>query len=183
MTPLIRLLMISNLLLVLSTLLLGSWLFILLPEHRPQTASTINTEKLIETTAGAPARSASETPGRGRPSRLDPEFELALRKTIRSELHRFVESMETDPREGRPTPLPATTDETNPTNLQHIEDQRIQHRIVAEELDHLIQQGQITDIEMAALQLEIGKLTPEGRIAAMRRLVSALNSGKLKGQL
>ena len=58
-----------------------------------------------------------------------------------------------------------------------------QYELVDQELDFFINQGTISDTDMAVLQMEIAKLDPEGREEMLRRIVRALNSGELDGRL
>ena len=77
----------------------------------------------------------------------------------------------------------AGADLTAPPDPYDEIDYQQQYELVDQELDFFINQGTISDADMAALQLEIAKLDPEGREEMLRRIVKALNSGELDGRL
>src|SRR5262245_36405368 len=52
---------------------------------------------------------------------------------------------------------------------------------VSDQLDRHIAAGSISDSDMAALQMEIGKLDKNGQRDMLRKLMKALNSGALEG--
>ena len=62
-------------------------------------------------------------------------------------------------------------------------DHQQQYYLVGQELDYFVNQGTISDADMATLQMEFAKLDPEGREEMLHRLVEALNSGELDGRL
>ena len=99
--------------------------------------------------------------------------EATLRRIIREEL----------------AALPATTatlqtaEEGNAAGSTHDPDGALQLELVNEQLDGYIRAGAISDTEMAALQGEIAKLDKATRHEVLGRLVRAINSGSLKGQL
>jgi len=59
----------------------------------------------------------------------------------------------------------------------------LQLELVHQEIDLYLDQGEISNAEMAVLQSEIARLSPSQRVVAMRRLVAAINSGELDGRL
>lgn len=183
MTPLIRTLIVTNLLLILSILILGAWLYTVLPTRDPDATSGNTAELTMPPETQADGELNRIQPGGTNHSLNAREIESIVRDTVRSELRRLDDPGHADTVSDPTVPTPSVTSVREPNDPRRIEEIRIQHRIVAEELDHFIQQGRISRTEMSALQIEIGKLPPEGRIAAMRRLVAALNSGELKGQL
>lgn len=71
---------------------------------------------------------------------------------------------------------------TAPDPYDEIEYQQ-RYELVDQELEFFIDQGTISDSEMAALQMEIAKLDAQGRKQMLRRLTQALNSGELDGRL
>ncbi len=75
------------------------------------------------------------------------------------------------------------SDQFEYSDAQDLIDQEIQLQLVTEELDFYIGQGVISAQEMSNLQIEIAKLDSEGQKQMMRKLVGALNSGELEGQL
>ncbi len=51
------------------------------------------------------------------------------------------------------------------------------------ELDDFLRRGRMSEGEMAALQIKIGRLPPDERRRAMGKLIKAIDSGKLDAQL
>lgn len=54
---------------------------------------------------------------------------------------------------------------------------------IDQQVDEYIRVGAISDGEMAALQEELGRLDPAARRQLLGKIVRAMNSGKLKGNL
>jgi hypothetical protein len=64
----------------------------------------------------------------------------------------------------------------------HSADNSRQLAAVSEQLDQHIAAGSISDADMAALQMEIGKLDKNGQRHVLSKLMKALNSGALQGR-
>jgi hypothetical protein len=64
----------------------------------------------------------------------------------------------------------------------HPADNSRQLAAVSEQLDRHIAAGSISDADMAALQMEIGKLDKNGQRDMLSKLMKALNSGALQGR-
>ena len=103
------------------------------------------------------------------PSGVD---ESALRRIVRSELLAFRNSV---------AAAPVNAENTKPS----IDPAENAYRLdaVREELSYHVEQGEISEKDMMNLQADIARLDPDSRTMMMRELVSALNSGNLKGQL
>lgn len=98
--------------------------------------------------------------------------EETLRRIIREELSaRLAPSLgPADPAGSAAAPDPS-----------HAADNSPQLAAVNEQLDRHIAAGSISDADMAALQMEIGKLDKNGQRDMLRKLMRALNSGALQG--
>lgn len=95
--------------------------------------------------------------------------ESALRRIVRSELIAFSDSLAATPEDTKPSVDPVE-------NAYRLD-------AVREELSYHIEQGEISENDMMNLQAEIARLDPDSRTMMLRELVSALNSGDLKGRL
>jgi hypothetical protein len=98
--------------------------------------------------------------------------ENALRRIVRSELLAFRDSVAAAP-ENAENPEPSIDPAENAYRLDAVQ----------EELSYHIERGEISELDMTNLQAEIARLDPDSRTMMMRELVSALNSGDLKGRL
>lgn len=183
MTPLVRTLIVTNLLLTLSILILGAWLYSIWPGQTSNAMPIDTADRVMQSETPAQAEYTRAESGASNRTPDVRQIESIVRETVRSELRRHDERARLESASNPAMPGSSTANVSASDDPRRIEEIRIQHRIVAEELDHFIERGRISSTEMSALQVEIGKLPPEGRIAAMRRLVAALNSGELKGQL
>ena len=97
--------------------------------------------------------------------------ENKLRRIIRSELRAYTGSLIEDPTEN-PGQEPEIDPVENATRLE----------VVKQELFYYIEMGEISDVEMQNLQMEISRLDPESRTMMLRELTRAIGSGKLDGQ-
>lgn len=122
---------------------------------RQLTNNTADEPKVLGTTAGSPANSAS------------------LRQ-IQAMLRQELALLTAPP---AVTVIPAVTDP------QDLIDRELLFDLVDQEVDFYINHGAISNQEMSNLQLEIAKLDPSGKKQAMSRLVKAINSGQLDGRL
>jgi hypothetical protein len=118
--------------------------------------------------APLPAEPAFAETGQA-PSGFD---ENALRRIVRSELLAFRDSVAAAP-ENAENPEPSIDPAENAYRLDAVQ----------EELSYHIERGEISELDMTNLQAEIARLDPDSRTMMMRELVSALNSGDLKGRL
>lgn len=112
---------------------------------------------------------------------LNPELAAELRQLIREEL-RASAAFSID------LPAPADEPASGPGGAEALDAAGIdetawQSVVVEQEIDFYINRGVISATEMSALQSEIAKLGPEGRVEAIRRLVGAINAGELDGRL
>ena len=98
--------------------------------------------------------------------------EETLRRIIREEL---AARLATSPGPADPSGSAAAPDPS------HAADYSRQLAAVNEQLDRHIAVGSISDADMAALQMEIGKLDKNGQRDMLRKLMRALNSGALQG--
>lgn len=55
--------------------------------------------------------------------------------------------------------------------------------VVSQEIDYFIANGEISHVEMSNLQAKIARLDSKGRKQMFGKLMSAMNSGQLEGQL
>lgn len=112
---------------------------------------------------------------------LNPELAAELRQLIRDEL-RARGSFSIDG--SAPADESASgSGGSEPRDAAGIDETAWQSVLVEQEIDFYINRGVISATEMSALQSEIAKLGPEGRVEAMRRLVGAINAGELDGRL
>lgn len=118
---------------------------------------------------------SSPTPGEAvqaaQPQGKSPN-EQAIRRIIREELAAHLELLESIQGDNRPTPK---EDPVSPAEYQ----QRLD--LANQQLEYYIQQGVISNAEMANLQMNIARLDPESRKNLLNLLSQAINSGDLDG--
>ena len=98
--------------------------------------------------------------------------ERKLRKIVREELRAQLGELAIS--------VPQNNNDTVPETVSTAE---YQFRLdtVSQNLDYYIEQGLISDAEMARLQTEIARLDAKGRRQMLSLLTQALNSGELEG--
>jgi len=101
-------------------------------------------------------------------------WEASLRRIVREEMAAVARAGTA------PTPPEATyagaAPAAPPTNPQHL-------AAVSSQLDYFIGVGSISQSEMASLQSSIARLDDAGRRQMLGKLVRAINTGALKGEL
>ena len=100
--------------------------------------------------------------------------EKLLRKIVREELSAQLEAYAAQQAAASAIEVPDPAVEA---------ERRNQRELVEQELEHYINQGTISDLEMQHLELEIAKLDKDGQREMLSRLVRAMNSGELNGRL
>jgi hypothetical protein len=100
--------------------------------------------------------------------------EERLRQIIREELSTLLADL---PRRDQTRDAAVAT---NSTLEAEIESQR---KLVSQQLDYYSSVGNISDLEMQQLQMDIAKLDAAGRNEMLRELTRALNTGRLEGRL
>ncbi len=123
-------------------------------------------EPIVKVPEVAPPE-ASPEPGRF----LD---ERELRRIVREELAAQLGAIDWPQ---PPAEALAAVDPIDPIERQQ------QLEWVGQEIDRYIGRGEISDLEMEALQMEMAKLDKEGQKRMLGRIVRAMNAGELKGRL
>lgn len=122
----------------------------------------------------APAKSNSETAGAH--SITNPEFpgETRLRQIIREELEAYA-ALDANSSK-RPDSYAETTTRNNA-------EYRYQKEYVERQIAYFKSLGEISNSDMQEMQREIVKLNTSDRQEMLNKLIQALNSGEIKGQL
>lgn len=165
-------------LLVIQTVLIGFVLAKLSSTEEP--IASVDRSAFTQTLTSTPA---SARPSTGRP---DPSAYLSedrLRQIVREELSAQLERLRRD----ASSPKGAVDSDDN-ASLVSVSRTAASpsapgaREAVSLRIDYYLSAGTISDTEMASLQTEIAGLGDEDRKLMLSRLVSAMNSGQLKGR-
>jgi len=138
----------------------------------------IGLEGTIAEEIAKPATATKETMATvdvlGQPTAMtQPISENRLRQIVREEL-RSQSKVNRASQEG------SSIDE-EPVAVSAAEFQR-RYESAVQDLDYYLEQGEISDVDMAKLQMDIAMLDPEARTQMLSRLTRAINSGELRGR-
>ena len=102
-----------------------------------------------------------------------PISEKRLRQIVREEVSSQIREY------GASLAQPSIMEEPDPVSAAEYQ---YRYKLAMQELDYYLKQGEISDADMANLQLEISRLDPERRTQMLFQLTEAINSGELRGR-